>query len=485
MKFRHLLFSAAALLGLMACDEDTSTLGGSIIPEDEKVVITSENLEAATKTVFCPDSLLAKTAECYLGRYTDPYDSTVFTAGYLTQLNCVESFDLPDSVYGIGNFVFPPSTHKKWKGVDPYYANLRIYYTEFFGDSLNAMKIEIFELDRMIDANRKYYANTDPSEFVDLTKKPIATAMVSPIDLAVSDETRNDEDYYPNITIRLPQEFAKNILEKYYQPGGREYFTSAKAFMENVCKGFYIRCTQGDGSIFYVDRSVLELNHKSIMYVDGEPRDTSLMSDFSGNNEVMQINTIKWEGQERLADQNDCSWIQSPYGLLTEVTIPVDEIEKEEGALNSVQMVFCAIPTPTQRFKISTPGIIGMFRTCDVRSFFESSEKADASKVFLASYTQKTATYKFSNIGPLVNKMIEERNNWLKENGYTNDSTGKAAYALANPDWNKTYLVPVAQRTDGNSSVVGYYLDMTPHRAKLAGGINGDKVKIRVVRTSL
>lgn len=484
MNFRDVLFGAAVALCFISCDENTSTLGGSITPDEDKITIIPEFLEAGTASVLSPDSILAKTSTCYLGRYTDPYDSTSFTAGYLTQLNCVEHFDLPDSIFGIGDFKFPARTYNKWKNVEPYYSNLKLFYTDFFGDSLNALKIEIFELDRMIDSNRRYYADADPSEFVDLTKKPLAVQTISPTDFGITDEELNSSNHYANITVRLPQEFTKALLEKYYQPGGRKFFTSSKAFMENVCKGFYIRCTQGDGTVFYIDRSVLEVNHKSIMYVDGEPRDTSLMSDFSGNNEVMQINTFDWKGRERLINQDDCSWIQTPYGILTEVTLPITEIEGKEGSLNSVQVVFNCMPTPSQRFSPTIPGTIGMFRESDAARFFESSDKIDVAKIFMSNYASKTGTYTFNNIAPLIEKIIREKNEWLEANGMKDNASGMAAYESANPSWNKCYLIPMTQRIDGNSSVVGYYLDTRLHRVRISGGSSGEKARIKVIRTS-
>ena len=483
MKFAKSLFGLLAAVCIISCDEDTASLGGSITPETDRISITSENLTIDTRSVLCPDSLLAKTSMCYLGQYSDPYDSTSFSASYMTQLNCVESFDLPDSVFGLPQFKFPSHTYKKWKDADPYYSNIRIYFSEFFGDSLNSMKIEVFELDRMLDANKRYYADTDPAQFVDLSKKPLVSLTVSPVDLSLPDESLNDKDYYPNVYIRMPQEFTKAILEKYYEPGGREFFTSSKAFMENVCKGFYIRCTQGEGTVLYVDKTVLELNHKSIMYIDGEPRDTSLMSDFSGNSEVMQVNSFKWEGRERLVNQDDCSWIQSPYGILTEASVPVDSLTSK-GSLNSVQLTFSCIPTPAQRFKPTTPSKIALLRKSDAHDFFESSTKLTASDVFLANYNSKTSIYSFSNIAPLVDIMDSDRDEWLKKNGLKQDESGYAAYAAAFPEWNKVIVIPIAERKDNSGNTTGYYLDMTLHRAKLSGGLKGEKATLKVIRSS-
>ncbi len=483
MKGTRIFSAFLAALCLASCDESTSTLGTSITPEEDRISITSENIEIDTRSVICPDSLLARTSTCYLGRYTDPYDSTSFSAGYLTQINCVESFNLPDSIYGISDFVFPLSTHLKWKDVDPYYSNIRLYFSGFFGDSLASMKIEVFELDKMIDANSKYYADTDPGQFVSLDKEPLVSLMFSPVDLGISDEDRNNTEYYPNVYIRMPQEFTKALLEKYYQPGGREFFTSSKAFMENVCKGFYIRCTQGEGNVLYIDRTVLEVNHKSIMYVDGEPRDTSLMSDFSGNSEVMQINCFKWEGREKLMSQNDCSWIQSPYGILTQVTLPIDSMVGK-GALNSAQATFTCMPTPQQRFKPSVPTKLAMVSKSGIKEFFESSAQITSADVFIASYASKTSIYQFSNIAPLAESIASERTEWLKENGMEDDEAGKAAYSAANPDWDKVYLIPVSSRSDGSGSLAGYYLDMSLHRAKLSGGENGEKPVLKIIRTA-
>ena len=156
MKIKLTALAILSALCLVACDEDTKGLGTSLIPEGDDITVTADSCFAQSRTIVAPDSLLVMTTQCNLGKYTEPGMGATFQAGYLTQLNCLEDYNLPDSVYGIGNHRFPDWFIKDVGKQKPYYANLRLYYTSFFGDSTNTIKIDVFELDRMIDVNRRY-----------------------------------------------------------------------------------------------------------------------------------------------------------------------------------------------------------------------------------------------------------------------------------------------------------------------------------------
>ena len=92
----------SALLLFSSCDDNTSGLGSSLIPDGDEIKVTSDSCFATTKSILSPDSLLVKTVQYNLGRYTEPNSGATFQSAYLTQLNCLENYKFPDSVYGIG-----------------------------------------------------------------------------------------------------------------------------------------------------------------------------------------------------------------------------------------------------------------------------------------------------------------------------------------------------------------------------------------------
>lgn len=475
--------SLLAVLFMISCDNNTSGLGSSLIPDGDAIEVTADSCYAASRSIKAADSLVIMTSQCNLGRYTEPVSGSTFQAGYLTQLSCMESFNLPDSVYGIGNHTFPAWFDSAVADAKPYYAQLRIYYTGFFGDSTNTLKIEVFPLNRMIDANSIYYPDLDPSQFCDLSSKPIASITASADNFQNNDSIRSTSSYYPSITIPLPDTLAQRILESYYLPGGKEKFADATSFMRNIIKGFYIRCAQGDGTVLYIDRSVLELNFKYINYEDQEdPSMESLMAEFPGNSEVLQLNCFKWTGLVTQLNDNSCTWIRSPFGILTEITLPIDSMKTAGSVLNATQLCLSSANTPSNRYKPSVPSTVVLVRKELMQDFFRKNNITDDTESFAASYSSKYGTYTFNNIAALVEKAWSDRKEWLDDNNKTGTEADLAEYANSHPDWNKVVLIPVTPVTGTQSTVLSYTLDIKMHQVKLVGGAN-NKLKVKIIRS--
>lgn len=469
---KALACSIVAVLFLMSCDSDTSILGGSVSFSDDIVNISSDTCFATSRSVATIDSLLMKTTLCTLGQYTDPLTGSRFSSGYLTQLNCIENFHLPDSIYGIGDHKFPDWFIDRVGTSDPYYANIRLYFQDFFGDSLNTVKIDVFILDKMLDGNKRYYHDLNPKDYYDENSKPVASALISALNLLESDSLRATTNYQPSLTFRLPDSIAYKILSSYYTDEGRGWFANSTTFMQNLCKGFYVRCTQGDGSIFYIYKTVLEVNFKCITYNNkNEANYGSYMAEFTGNEEVLQVSSIEWTGLDDVLNDNNCSWIKSPCGVLTEIALPVDEMKKGgTSVLNSAKIILSTVNTPSQRFKPSAPGQLLLIRRNKVRSFFDGNNKNDDIESFIATFDKNKGTYTYGNIADMVEKMCDDRSEWLEAQGLADNQAGKDAYAQAHPDWNKVVLIPVLSKKGSTSQVISYIADTYMHQVKLAGG---------------
>lgn len=462
MNLKTTVCSFLAVLFLISCDADTSGLGGSLTPGSDIITVTSDSCFAVSRTISAPDSLLIMSTQCNLGRFTEQNSGATFESGYITQLSCMEDFTLADSIYGIGNHVFPAWFDSAVAGQKPYYANLKIYYTSFFGDSSNTIKIEVFPLDSMIDVNARYYPSLDPSTFCNTSAEPLASTTVSAQNFQDSDSLRNTKNYYPSITIALPDSMAKMILEAYCDPATRHYFADSESFMQNLIKGFYVRCSQGDGTILYIDRTVLEVNFKYISYAKEEPKMESLMAEFPGNSEVLQLNCFNWSGLDSELNDSSCTWIRSPFGLLTEITLPIDEMRDNEYVLNSAMLRLSSAVTPSNRFKPSVPSTLLLVRKGKMQEFFNKNHTVDNVESFVATYSQRYGTYTFNNISAMVEKIYSD-----------NDPS--------DPDWNKVVLIPVTATVDSKRTAISYSLDINMHQVKLVGG--DTPIKIKTIRT--
>ena len=474
MNLKTTVCSIIAVLFLISCDSDTSGLGSSLTPAEDVIKVDTASCFAVSHTIKAVDSLMIMSSKCYLGQFTEQYSGTTINAGYLTQLNCMEDFTLTDSVYGIGDHVWPIDLGNQ----KPYYANLRIYYSYFFGDSTNSVKIDVFPLDKMIDTDTKYYPDIDPSLFCDINAQPLASINVSGWNLQDADSLRDLYNYIPSITIPLPDTIAKKILESYFDPATQHYFADARSFMENLCKGFYVRCSQGDGTVFYIDRTILGVNFKSIEYDDeGQPQYQSRIAEFQGNSEVMQLNCLKWTGLEDQLADNTCTWIRSPFGILTEITLPIDDMRDNEYVLNAAQLLLSTAVTPSSQYKPSIPSTLLLIRKDKLQEFFARNNTIDKTESFVATYASKYGTYTFENIAAMVEKIYADRDDWMSLNG-----GDMAAYEQARPDWNKVVLIPVSTNLDSRKTAISYTLDITMHQVKLIGGDNS-KIKIKTIRS--
>ncbi len=488
MRIHYLFLSVAAFLFFISCDSDTSSLGGSITPPEDKINIESNLFYAESSSVKANDSLLARTSQCYLGRFTDPETGSILETDFLTQFNCIENFEFPDSVYGLDIFTFPDWVHDKLAGTPPFKAELRLFFTSLFGDNSNSLKIEVYPLNKVIDETTKYYTDFDPTNYYDQNIEPIASVMVSPIDYTVSDSIRQLKNYYNNICISLPDSIAENIIKKYYiDPKGKANFANALEFINNVCKGFYLKCVQGDGTVLYIDRSELDINFKYFEIGSSGNADSliSAIAQFSGNSEVMQINRFINNGLEPLIADSTCTYLKTPYGILTEVTLPIDDIIQPGKILNLASISFNRINTYSTTYEFKIPKTILMLRKSETLNFFEKNISLNNITSYFTSFTSEYNQYTFSNISRLIRTCAEEREQWLIDKGLSNDTIGHAAYAASNPDWDKVILVPVLTTKDANDNIVNFSLDLRLGSVKLQGGKQGEKIVIKTIYSTL
>ena len=457
IRHSHLSFSiiaACLLLLTAACDDTTGSIGSSVTPTGDSLSIRTATFYARSRSLKV-DSILAKTNTTYFGRFIDPETNSLFEADFMTQVNCFE-----------GGTVFPDAD--KVLGDTAERVELRLFFTSFFGDSLNAMKLEVYPLSEVIGEGEHYYTNVDPTRFYDAGSAPIATKVFSAIDCALKDSILKDENHYNNVCVPLPRQIGTDIIHAYREHP--EYFASATPFLENVCRGFYIRCTQGNGTVLYLDQ--VNLN---ISFTLAE-NDSVYTSQFVGSQEVLQVNHFLVEGTETLAADASCSRIKTPAGIFTEVELPVEEITASDDTINQAKIVFTAYNSTFEgaAYPLSTPSTLLMVRASKLTAFFENNELADDVTSFYTTFNKAYNQYEFNNIARLIATMNSERKQWMNAYADTHAAAtvdeASAAYAAEYPDWNKVVLVPVTTLVDSNKSIFAFRHDMKLGSVRLQGG---------------
>ena len=185
---------------------------------------------------------------------------------------------------------------------------------------------------------------------------------------------------------------------------------------------------------------------------------------------------------EQLVEDNSCTYLKSPAGIFTEVTLPVDEITQSHAtdSLLSVSIDFTRENSNAaiSEFPISKPSNILMVHKDSLYSFFENKTMYDYKTSFMASL-DKTNNYSFSNIGNLITLMAQQKAEGLKSD---------PNWVANHPNWNKVVLVPISLITQTSTSyyygttstVTGLQHQLGLSSTKLVGGAN-KPIKVNVI----
>ncbi|WP_321332815.1 DUF4270 domain-containing protein [uncultured Bacteroides sp.] len=471
MKVKH-LWIITLILAFFGCDDNTGNLGLGMLPGSDKIAVATTTFDVSTQSILA-GPVFAKTSSGYVGKFTDP-EFGFYESGFLTQLNCTDSLKFPYNVMA---------------GDTAYVAELVLYYSHYFGDSLNACRMSVYQLNKTLDKNR--YTDIDPEKYYskdNLLGRKAYTA----VDLSISDSLRATSDFYPYIRFVLPKKFGDDIIKKNKE--NPEFFYNADAFIKNIFKGIYVKSDYGDGTILYIDQVNLNIVFNChytdslghfLKKQDGTDSLYYGKRTFAATKEVIQAN--QFTNSDKLqakVNEKDWTYIKSPAGIFTEATLPIQEIDNKlsQDTLNVVKLnlVYYAQKKENQ-FSMSPPDYLLLVREKDMKTFFENNQLPDNVTSFLAQRnTSGTNQYTYSNLSRLITTCVAEKNEAKKKAG---SSWNEQQWTESNPLWNKIVVIPVAvnttQDTSGNVTIASIQNDMKPSYVKLKGGAN-TKLKLEV-----
>ncbi|MCF2737472.1 DUF4270 domain-containing protein [Bacteroides caecigallinarum] len=465
MKFKLLaVFTFTALL--YSCDDSTTGVG-DFVSNLDKIEASYDKYKVTSRTLRL-EKVYSRTNKAYLGKYTDP-DFGQYSADFITQINCPEKFELPEHLKEITG------------------ASLELYYTNFYGDSLATLTVQVDTLNKIIEDSDTglYYTSYEPKDYYDETKTPLAVKTYAAVDMSVSDSLRNTSDYYPSIKIDLGKAFGERIQNLYTSKP--EYFKDAYSFINNVLKGFYVHTTQGDGSVVYIKDIWLRLNLDYYVERESTGEIDSLVQGntvLAASKEVLMSTRLGYPEEQsdnskdrldELVDEKGHTYLKTPAGLCTEVTLPIDEIYNDErhknDTLNSVTLSIkkyrYAGDENSNTFTMGIPQNVLMVRKSDINTFFEQNKTYDNKTSFLGTYSSNTNSYTFSKLNRLISNIFSEIRSGEE---YTEDR-------------DKVLLIPVTTETDAEGNIIGVSHDMEVNAAKLFGGEEGEELNIEIVYT--
>ena len=358
-----------------------------------------------------------------------------------------------------------------------------MYYNKFFGDSLNAMRMQIDTLSKIIPEkeNKTFYTSVDPTQFYDENSKPLSKKAFAARGASAKDSIVFSYDNYGNESfysyywqeIKLPNTLAQHMYDKYLE--NKDNYKNAENFIKNVLKGFYIHCTHGDGTILYIDDMQLKLNYKYLIESSSGEVDSLIngSSIFAATKEVIQAN--RFQNSDRLkeiAAETNCTYLKTPAGIFTEVTLPIEEIAEVHlrDTLNAATINFTRYNEKSEsKYPMSTPNYLLMVRKKDMHNFFEKNKLSDNETSFLAQFVSSgeyANTYSFNNIAPLITYCMNEK-----------------AQGKADKDWDKVVLIPVQVAMDSNDNITSISSNLSMESACLVGG-EKNPLKMQILFTT-
>ena len=462
MKLKYLYALLLAAL-VYSCDDSTTGIGDSTIAAGDSIPAGAATYNAYTRSILA-DSVYARTSTAYLGKYTDPQFGE-FSADFIAQFNCTDDFEFPELVQEVTGL------------------QLRMYYGAYFGDSLNAMRLQVDTLDKVIPEKElsTFYTSVDPTRYYDSNAKPIARKAFAARGASAKDSTYITYDSYGNATsysyywqdVKLPTALGQYMYDKYAE--NKNNYKDAEQFIKNVLKGFYVHCTHGDGTILYIDDMQLRLNFKYLIESSSGKKDSLVYGGivFAATKEVIQAN--HFQNSDRLKEliaEVDHTYLKTPAGIFTEVELPIDEIADMHlrDTLNAASITFTRYnEKDDSKYPMGIPQNLLMVRKSDMYDFFEKNETYDDLTSFIATYTSSGSeanTYSFPNIAPLITTCINE-----KKQGKQDE------------DWNKVVLIPVKTETDSNGSIIGLKSNLDMESSRLIGG-EKNPLKVQILYTT-
>lgn len=437
---RLLTVLVIAALTFAACDDTTEGIGGSITNKIDNINISNSAFNVTTKSIVA-GAVLSRNNTGLIGKMKDPETGNYVKGDYMTQLSVLPTFS-------VDTLDYIKQANKGSIEADSCY--LLVSYNASYGDTIAPMKVTAYEMTKPMAEDQEYYSDYDAFEKGWVSENNQHWS--SNYNLSNTSDVKNFKIYLNKMYTKdgkTYKNYGSYIMQTYAEHP--EYFKTNFKFLHNVCPGFYIKNVGGTGNMAKIWNTELIFywtRHKTIKKKDGVTDSTVVgigYNRFDGTEEVLQLNKIENDTKnlEKLASQEDWTYLKSPAGIFTEVTLPIDDIMKghEKDTLNTATISFPRLNNADEDnpYNFATPSTILMVQKDSLQSFFEKSKLADSRTSYTTSYSS-TGTYKnaytFQNIANLVSAM------------YKNKGKGE--------NWNKVVLVPVnvITTTQGYTTVI-------------------------------
>jgi hypothetical protein len=479
---RLLFFTFVIASLLISCDDTTDGLGGSLTDISDNVEFFTREVYVPTSTVNGKDivDISARSSFTYLGRMFDKETKSYVRADFMTQVvplsntylnayNAARLFPGLDSivVYNDKGEMLPNGKDlprevldEKLKYLKADSCYLTFYVSGFEGDSLAQMSVNVMELDEPYEESEEYSINFDPEEHLMLRTKDDGSMVDGAVNEIrtfsiknmVAEGRTNTSRHYVTIPLNSKYKgqddveypnYGTYLMKQYLDPSAQFHngFNNQVSFLDAVCPGFYLKHIAGEGAMAKV--SATSLNVFYSMWSSATESKYSVAAVFSGTEESIQHSLLSDSKNEKLVEEANASdtysFLRSPNGIFTELTIDVDAIMKdhESDSLSTVRLFMPSINDKTEgKYNFDVPETVLMVCTDSIGKFFTENKIANARTSFLANFSYSTNGYTFGNISKLITDMYKK---WKASGKSIEDYSSDPETR----NWNKVLIVPV------------------------------------------
>ena len=471
---RLLIILLAVAAGWTACTEDTGTLG---ITDDMDHISSNISQYWATTRSIPTGPVKADNANASLGKVIDPETGSTIEADCAAQFYCLEDYQLPQKDLMVGDIIINPETgdtteiHYGEPKCDS--CELRIYIKDYYGDANNPMKLEVYELsdENIMEEDDIYRTDVDLSSYV----KPgeaLASKVFTADDYLVSEGDRNNSNYNKNIRIVLPASFGQMILDKGY--ANPEALRNPYRFIREIFPGLYFKISNGEGTMLTILVSTVNLYFN---YCDKEDKKDIYtgVTRFAATPEVIQSTRLTNGNVDDLLEASDYTYLKTPAGICTEMTLPISEIfnEHPNDSVSLAEVTLQRYNKEQDKYQLGTPSYLLMVRKSEVKNFFGERKVNDNKTSFITTFDSSHNTYTYSNIARLLSYCQHEKMAEAEKAGIT-----EAEWEAQHPDWNKVLLIPVTVSSNSSGYTTSVNHDMGLNSAKLIGGSTPLKMQV-------
>ncbi|MCH5213576.1 MAG: DUF4270 family protein [Muribaculaceae bacterium] len=384
---------AAVSLFFTACQDEVSSIGGSITSSEVTINIDSLEFQLDAKTIQAP-AFESRSAFTLLGSINVP-EYGELNCSYVTQFLPAESFQIPDSI--------TPAL------IDSAKIILSIPKPYITGDTLAPQQLTVFDLTQQLPSDIS--ADFNPEGYYN------ASAPLAKRSYTLSGYEYTDSSFIASSTVEVPVALPKQRGQELYAKylSDPEMFVWPQDFAE-YWPGIYTAPSFGKGSIAAVQQTSVYLYYpysarvtstnedgETVVTYEQRADSTCVLTTAPEVISNVNINFTPSKQLDGLIAQGK-SIITTPGGYAVSFRFPAEEIlstywsgEYDLGVINN--MVFSLPAKPiSNAYGIGVPPALLLVKTSEMDAFFAEGKVPDNQSAFYSSYSSDAGSYTFSSM---------------------------------------------------------------------------------------